>query len=58
MERGAWRATVPGAAEELDAAEQLNNNKTRYSTRRGTGGAALHCVALSCTILHPQSHFQ
>ena len=58
MERGAWWATVHGAAEELDTTEQLNNNKTQYSTQQGAGGGALHCVALSCIILHPQSHFE
>ena len=28
MDRGAWRAAVHGAAEELDTSWQLNNNKT------------------------------
>ena len=26
IDRGAWRATVPGVAEELDTTERLNNN--------------------------------
>jgi len=26
MDRGVWRATVPGVAEELDTTERLNNN--------------------------------
>ena len=30
IDREAWRATVRGAAKELDTTQQLNNNKERY----------------------------
>ena len=43
MDRGAWRATIHGVAEESDTTEQLNDNNSYLTFSKGS----YHCLEMS-----------